>query len=76
MIKATSSKSGMETFVRTIFSTAQKNVVGLSISLALVIGATHDFGTIILDEPDQSLDEEHKENLVDILRKTQNSKQI
>lgn len=76
MIRATGSKNGMETFVKTIFSTAQKNVVGLSIFLALVFGATHNVDAIVLDEPDQSLDEEHKENLVDIIRETQDFKQI
>jgi len=52
------------------------NIVGISIYLALVLGAPHKFETIILDEPDQSLDMDHKENLAAILRDLQNYKQI
>ena len=76
MIKAVSKDQEKKTFVKTRFSQAQMNISGLSIFLALVLGAPHKFELIILDEPDQSLDLDHKENLATILRDLQNHKQI
>lgn len=76
MIQAVSKDKEKKTFVKTRFSHAQMNVTGLSIFLALVLGAPHKFETIMLDEPDQSLDYDHKENLAAILRDLQNYKQI
>lgn len=66
----------VETFVKTRFSHAQMSIAGLSIYLALVLGAPHRLEAIILDEPDQSLDLDHKENLAAILRDLQQHKQI
>lgn len=66
----------VETFVKTRFSHAQMSIAGLSIYLALVLGAPHRLEVIILDEPDQSLDLDHKENLAAILRDLQQHKQI
>jgi len=76
MIKAVSEDREKETFVKTRFSHAQMNIVGLSIFLALVLGAPHKFEAIVLDEPDQSLDFDHKKNLAAILRDIQSYKQI
>jgi DNA repair exonuclease SbcCD ATPase subunit len=76
MIKAASEDESKETFVKTKFSQAQINIVGISIFLALVLGAPHQLETLILDEPDQSLDLDHKGNLAAILRDLQSHKQI
>lgn len=76
MITAISRDKEKRTYVKTRFSQAQMNVSGLSIFLALVLGAPHKFETIILDEPDQSLDLDHKESLAAVLRDLQNYKQI
>lgn len=76
MIKAASEDESKETYVKTKFSQAQINVAGISIFLALVLGAPHQLETLILDEPDQSLDLDHKGNLAAILRDLQSHKQI
>jgi DNA repair exonuclease SbcCD ATPase subunit len=76
MIKAASKDESKKTYVKTKFSQAQINVAGISIFLALVLGAPHQLETLILDEPDQSLDLNHKANLAAILRDLQSHKQI
>lgn len=76
MIKALSSKDQSKTYVKTRFSHAQINVTALSIFLALALGAAHNFGAIVIDEPDQSLDREHKRNLADVLRDLQTYYQV
>jgi exonuclease SbcC len=76
MIKAASEDESKETYVKTKFSQAQINVASISIFLALVLGAPHQLDTLILDEPDQSLDLDHKGNLAAILRDLQSHKQI
>lgn len=75
-IQAVSSEYHKRTFVKTKFSTAQRNVAALSIFFSLVLGATHNVNFIIIDEPDQSLDRQHKENLADLLRELQGFKQV
>lgn len=76
MIKAANEDESKETYVKTKFSQAQINVAGISIFLALVLGAPHQLETLILDEPDQSLDLGYKENLAAILRDLESHKQI
>lgn len=64
--------------VLSIFNVGDLNCVGLSIFLGL--GATqelsHNLGFLILDDPSQSLDNTHKENLVNILNSILDDKQI
>jgi len=61
-----------------VFNTGDLNCAGLSIFLGL--GSTqeisHNLGFVILDDPSQSLDPVHKENLVSILNSIPDDKQI
>ena len=54
-----------KTFVRTRFSQAQRNLVAISLFLAM---AKHSLAKIvILDDPSQSLDEEHKQKFAETI---------
>ncbi|MDE3102493.1 MAG: hypothetical protein KGJ98_09675 [Chloroflexota bacterium] len=66
-IRAYATSDGRETLASTRLSTAQMNGVALSIYLALTTALAHDLGFVILDDPSQSLDAEHKAALVSIL---------
>jgi len=61
-----------------IFNQGDLNCAGLSIFLGL--GTTqdllHNLGFIILDDPSQSLDSSHEENLIGVLNSIPNDKQI
>ncbi len=61
-----------------ILNTGDLNCAGLSVFLGL--GSTqeisHNLGFVILDDPSQSLDSTHKENLVSILNSIPDDKQI
>lgn len=61
-----------------IFNQGDLNCAGLSIFLGLGVAQelSHDFGFIILDDPSQSLDRPHEENLVGILNSMPDDKQI
>jgi len=61
-----------------IFNQGDSNCAGLSIFLGLGVAQelSHDLGFIILDDPSQSLDSSHKENLVSILNSIPDDKQI
>ena len=71
-------KSSEKIPVLSIFNQGDLNCSGLSIFLGL--GATqelsHNLGFVILDDPSQSLDSTHKENLVSILNSIPDDKQI
>ncbi len=66
-IRAYATSDGRETLASTRLSTAQMNGVALSIYLALATALAHSLGFVILDDPSQSLDAEHKAALVSIL---------
>jgi len=61
-----------------IFNTGDLNCAGLSVFLGLGLTQeiSHNLGFIILDDPSQSLDSTHKENLVSILNSIPDDKQI
>ena len=75
-IRAYSSKLGKETFVSTRFSAGQMNSVALSICFSLTRVLPLRLGFLILDDPSQSLDREHKEALTEILKEVSGEKQL
>lgn len=66
-IKAYNNKEGKETLISTRFSTGQMNCTALSIFLSLSLMLDRNVKFIILDDPSQSLDTEHKKALVKVL---------
>jgi len=66
-IKAFNNREGKETLISTRFSTGQMNCAALSIFLSLSSILDRKMGFIILDDPSQSLDTEHKKTLVKVL---------
>ncbi len=66
-IHAFSTKGGQKTLASSRLSTAQMNCVALSLYLALSKTLPHNLGFIILDDPSQNLDREHKESLSKLL---------
>lgn len=75
-IRAFSSKDGKETHVATRFSTGQMNCVALSVFFALTKDLPVKLGFLVLDDPSQNLDSEHKSALADILASISNERQI
>lgn len=69
LIRAFNPSEGRQTLVSTRFSAGQMNCVALAIYLALSKTLTHKLGFLILDDPSQNLDTEHKRALVKILNK-------
>jgi len=71
-------KDGAETLAKDRFSTGQMNCVALSVFLALANkGAySHNIGFLILDDPSQNLDTEHKEALCRILARVAKKSQL
>jgi len=71
-------KDGEKTPALSLFNQGDLNCAGLSVFLGL--GSTHEvshnLGFTILDDPSQSLDSEHRENLVSILNSLPSDKQI
>jgi DNA repair exonuclease SbcCD ATPase subunit len=61
-----------------IFNTGDLNCAGLSVFLGLGVAQelSHSLGFIILDDPSQSLDDTHIENLVSILNSIPYDKQV
>lgn len=66
-IKAFSNKEGKETLISTRFSTGQMNCAALSIFLSLSSMLDRKIKFVIIDDPSQSLDAEHKKSLVKVL---------
>jgi recombinational DNA repair ATPase RecF/Sec-independent protein translocase protein TatA len=66
-IRTQSSSENQQTLASSRLSTAQMNCVALSVYLALTSQLKHNLGFIILDDPSQNLDTEHKYALVNIL---------
>lgn len=75
-IKAFSAKDGKETHVATRFSTGQMNCVALSVFFALTKALPLKLGFLILDDPSQNLDNEHKTALADILAAISKERQV
>ncbi|MGO9027817.1 MAG: AAA family ATPase [Acidimicrobiales bacterium] len=66
-IRTQSSADNRQTLASSRLSTAQMNCVALSVYLALATQLQHNLGFVILDDPSQNLDTEHKQALVAIL---------
>lgn len=66
-IKAFSNKDGKETLISTRFSMGQMNSAALSIFLSLSAMLNRNIKFIILDDPSQNLDAEHKKFLIKVL---------
>jgi exonuclease SbcC len=67
-IRAAANEDGKETLASSRLSTGQMNCVALSIYLALARVLAHHVGFVILDDPSQNLDREHKVALAKILK--------
>lgn len=68
VIRATTSSDGAQTLASSRLSTAQMNCVALSVYLALAAEFEHDIGFVVLDDPSQSRDTDHKKALGELLR--------
>jgi DNA repair exonuclease SbcCD ATPase subunit len=66
-IKALTDDRSRGTYVQTRFSTAQANCAAISIFLAVNQHLSNNLETVILDDPSQSLDPEHKRRLAQTL---------
>ncbi len=75
-IKAFNSSDNKDTVVSTRFSTGQMNCVALSVYLSLAKVLPHKLGFLILDDPSQNLDIQHKEALCNVLKEIKNEGQI
>lgn len=75
-IHAYSSKKGLDTLACSRLSTAQMNCVALSLYLALSKILPHGLGFVILDDPSQNLDSEHKEALCKLLEEIMEDSQL
>ena len=64
------------TYVQTRFSNAQTNVTALSFFFAMAGATTSRLGVLILDDPGQSLDPEHKKALAKMLADEAKEKQV
>ena len=75
-VRAVSKDETVSTYVPTRFSSAQMNVVGISLFLAHAQKMLTQFSSIIMDDPTQSFDESHKEDLVKLIKELSNSRQL
>jgi exonuclease SbcC len=75
-IKAYNKDLGKETFVSTRFSAGQMNSVALAVCFALSTILRLQFGFLILDDPAQTLDSDHKTSLATLLLELAKQKQI
>jgi len=66
-VRVHSTSDSSVSLASTRLSTAQMNSVALSVYLALTTALTHNLGFVVLDDPSQNLDVEHKTALVSIL---------
>lgn len=76
VVRAFSTSDGRDTLAGSRLSTAQMNCVALSIYLALAGVLTHNLDFIILDDPSQNLDSDHKTALASVLKRIASSTQL
>jgi DNA repair exonuclease SbcCD ATPase subunit len=78
MIIGLNPTDGAETLAKDRFSTGQMNCVALSIFLAMAHkdAFSHNLDFLVLDDPSQSLDTEHKEALCKILARVAKKRQL
>lgn len=75
-IKAFSTKGKHQTHIASRFSTGQMNCVALSIFFALTKALPIKLGFMMLDDPSQSLDKDHKSALAEIVASLSSQRQI
>jgi ABC-type lipoprotein export system ATPase subunit len=75
-IKASSSDLTRSTYIPTRFSNTQMNVVALSIFLSNNLRMSGNLALIIMDDPAQSMDEEHRKALTRMIKTLATDKQI
>lgn len=75
-IRVFSSQEGKSTLASSRLSTAQMNCVALSVYLAQSKVLAHSLGFVILDDPSQNLDAEHKVALASILGRFASEQQV
>jgi exonuclease SbcC len=75
-VRAVSKDETISTYVPTRFSSAQMNVVGISLFLAHAQKMLTQLSSIIMDDPTQSFDESHKDDLVKLIKELSNSRQL
>lgn len=75
-IRTFSTHDGKDSLASSRLSTGQMNCVALSVYLALREVLTHNLGFVILDDPSQNLDTEHKEALAELLAELKPSTQL
>ncbi len=75
-IIAFSTKEGEKTSASSRLSTAQMNCVALSVYLSLAQVLSHNIGFIMLDDPSQNLDADHKSALASVLKDLLPSSQL
>jgi DNA repair protein SbcC/Rad50 len=73
---AFSTKDGEKTSASSRLSTAQMNCVALSVYLSLAQVLSHNLGFVMLDDPSQNLDADHKSALASVLRDLLPSSQL
>ena len=76
LIKARSTEEARDTYVSSRFSTGQLNCAALAIFLSLSEISQHNVGFIMLDDPSQSLDDEHIKELSEVLSELSETKQV
>lgn len=67
VIRILSSSDAVQSLASSRLSTAQMNCVALSVYLALATHLEHNLGFVVLDDPSQSLDTQHKTALAKVL---------
>lgn len=75
-VKALSDDETLSTYVATRFSSAQMNCAGISLFLAHSEKMLNQLATVMMDDPTQSFDEEHKKGLAKIIKELGLSKQV
>jgi exonuclease SbcC len=75
-VRAVSKDETVSTYVPTRFSSAQMNVVGISLFLAHAQKMLTQLSSIIMDDPTQSFDESHKADLVKLIKELSKSRQL
>ena len=76
LIKGLSSDLAQSTYISTRFSNTQMNIVALSIFLSNNTKMAGNFALVVMDDPAQSMDEEHKNALVSTMFELSAKKQI
>lgn len=75
-IAARNSARTHSTYVSTRFSTSQRNVAAVAIFLAMAEHLPHDLNVLMMDDPTQSMDPEHRRAMAHFLAEEGTSKQV